>query len=62
VHIHQVGFKATLRDTGRVQTDAALNLLQTVTHNAAANHRLLTADFADTGHDVFSLTLNRIEI
>ncbi len=57
MHIHQVRLETALGDASGVQTDTALDLFQAVANHAAANDGLLTADFTDSGHDVFSLVL-----
>ena len=46
----EVGQEATLRDAGRMKTDAALVLRRTLADDYVTDRRTLTADFTNSGH------------
>ena len=46
----EVRHEATLRDAGRVETDAALILRRTLADDDVADRRTLAANFANSGH------------
>lgn len=48
----EIGHKATLGDAGRVETDTALGLFETMTNDGFADHRLLSANFTNLRHDM----------
>lgn len=47
----EIGHKTTLGNTGRVETDTALGLLETMANDGFADHRLLSANFTNLRHD-----------